>query len=94
MAGEAERTHGSTVEGANPANRLVIIKQPLGVVGCLTAWNFPVALLVRKVSTALAAGCTVVAKPSPETPISAVAVAILAQRAGFPAVALMFFLVT
>jgi succinate-semialdehyde dehydrogenase/glutarate-semialdehyde dehydrogenase len=85
MAGEAERTHGSTVEGANPANRFVIIKQPLGVVGCLTAWNFPVALLVRKVATALAAGCTVVAKPSPETPISAVAVAILAQRAGFPA---------
>jgi succinate-semialdehyde dehydrogenase len=84
MAGEAERAHGSTVEGANPSNRFLIIKQPIGVVGCLTAWNFPIALLVRKVATAFAAGCTAVAKPSPETPLSAVAVAILASRAGFP----------
>lgn len=84
MAGEAERAHGSTVAGANPANRFLITKQPVGVVGCLTAWNFPIALLVRKVATAFAAGCTAVAKPSPETPLSAVAVAILASKAGFP----------
>ncbi|VVT55004.1 uncharacterized protein SAPINGB_P004371 [Magnusiomyces paraingens] len=88
MAGEAERQHGSVANGNGPGptadNRMVVIKQPVGVVACLTPWNFPIALFVRKVATALAAGCTVVAKPSPETPISSLALAELARRAGIP----------
>jgi succinate-semialdehyde dehydrogenase/glutarate-semialdehyde dehydrogenase len=84
MVGEAERQHGSTINGASPENRFLTIKQPLGVVAALTPWNFPVALMVRKVATALAAGCTVVAKPSPETPISTLLLASLAKEAGFP----------
>ncbi|ODV91272.1 hypothetical protein CANCADRAFT_122059 [Tortispora caseinolytica NRRL Y-17796] len=84
MAGEAERQHGSTMEGALPGNRFVVIKKPIGVVACLMPWNFPVALACRKIATALAAGCTVVAKPSPETPLSTLAVAHLLELAGFP----------
>lgn len=87
MAGEAERQHGSIANGNGPGpttdNRFLVIKQPVGVVASLTPWNFPIALFVRKVATALAAGCTVVAKPSPETPVSALALGLLAQRAGF-----------
>lgn len=87
MAGEAERQHGSVAQGNGPGetanNRFVVIKQPIGVVACLTPWNFPIALFVRKVATALAAGCTIVAKPSPETPVSSLALAELARRAGF-----------
>ncbi|KAA8916630.1 hypothetical protein TRICI_001256 [Trichomonascus ciferrii] len=85
MAGEAERQHGSTIEGANPNNRFITTKQPVGVVAALTPWNFPVALVVRKAATALAAGCTVVSKPSPETPLSTLMIAQLATQAGFPA---------
>lgn len=87
MAGEAERQYGSVANGNGPGptanNRFVIIKQPVGVVATLTPWNFPIALFVRKVATALAAGCTVVNKPSPETPITCLALGLLAKRAGF-----------
>ncbi|PWN48504.1 aldehyde dehydrogenase [Violaceomyces palustris] len=83
--GEAERVHGQTIRGtANPNLRFITIKQPIGPVALLTPWNFPVALFVRKAATALAAGCTVVAKPSPETPLSTLAVSLLFSRAGFP----------
>ncbi|KDN46455.1 aldehyde dehydrogenase [Tilletiaria anomala UBC 951] len=82
--GEVERVQGQTVKGAaNAAIRFFTIKQPIGPVALLTPWNFPVALFVRKVVTALAAGCTVVAKPSPEAPLSTLAVARLLEQAGF-----------
>lgn len=88
MAGEAERQHGSIANGNGPGpaanNRFVVTKQPLGVVATLTPWNFPIALFLRKAATALAAGCTVVSKPSPETPLTANALAFLAKQAGYP----------
>jgi len=65
--------------------RLVVIKQPVGVVACITPWNFPNAMLARKIAPALAAGCTVVCKPANATPLSAFAFAVLAERAGIPA---------
>ena len=64
---------------------MLVIKQPIGVVGAITPWNFPLAMITRKISPALAAGCTVVVKPAPETPLSALALAELAVRAGVPA---------
>lgn len=67
---------------------MLVIKQPVGVVGAITPWNFPMSMITRKVAPALAAGCTVVLKPSEETPLSALALAELAQRAGLPAGAL------
>jgi succinate-semialdehyde dehydrogenase / glutarate-semialdehyde dehydrogenase len=82
--GEAERIHGSTFDAALPGRRTVVIKQPVGVAAALVPWNFPVALVLRKASAALAAGCTMVVKPSPETPLSALCLANLAVRAGFP----------
>lgn len=88
MAGEAERATGTYSEGNGPGraanNRYLVMKQPVGVVGIITPWNFPVALFLRKVATAVAAGCTVVSKPSPESPLTANALAILAMQAGFP----------
>lgn len=82
--GEAERIHGSTINSAIPGRRAFVIKQPIGVAAALVPWNFPVALMLRKASAALAAGCTMVVKPSPETPLSALCLANLAVRAGFP----------
>ncbi|KAL3464261.1 Aldehyde/histidinol dehydrogenase [Aspergillus heterothallicus] len=84
FAGEAERTHGEVVPAANPSQRILTIKQPLGVAACLVPWNFPIAMITRKVGAALAAGCTTVWKPAGETPLSALAQAVLAQEAGFP----------
>jgi succinate-semialdehyde dehydrogenase/glutarate-semialdehyde dehydrogenase len=84
FAGEAERTHGEVVPAANPNQRILTIKQPLGVAACLAPWNFPIAMITRKVGAALAAGCTTVWKPASETPLSALAQAVLAQEAGFP----------
>lgn len=86
--GEAERIHGSNFRSATPNRRAVVIKQPIGPVAALVPWNFPIALLLRKASAALAAGCTMVVKPSPETPISALCLASLALKAGFPSGAL------
>lgn len=84
FAGEAERTHGETVPPANLNQRILTIKQPIGVAACLAPWNFPIAMITRKCGAALAAGCTTVWKPAGETPLSALAQAVLATEAGFP----------
>lgn len=84
FVGEAERIQGSTISSAMPGRRSFTIKQPLGVAAALVPWNFPAVLMLRKACAALAAGCTMVVKPSPETPLSALALAKLATRAGFP----------
>jgi len=81
---EAKRAYGDTIPGHQPDKRIVVIKQPIGVVACITPWNFPLAMITRKVGPALAAGCTVVAKPASQTPFSALALAELAHRAGVP----------
>jgi succinate-semialdehyde dehydrogenase / glutarate-semialdehyde dehydrogenase len=83
-AGEAERIHGEVVPVANQNQRVLTFKQPLGVAACLAPWNFPIAMITRKVGAALAAGCTTVWKPAGETPLSCLAQAVLAQEAGFP----------
>lgn len=82
--GEAERSYGYTATGTTPGNRVITIQQPVGVVGVLTPWNFPSAMITRKVAGAIAAGCTVVLKPAAETPYSALALAELGERAGVP----------
>ena len=82
---EAKRIYGDTIPQPSNDKRLVVIKQPVGVVACITPWNFPNAMLTRKIAPALAAGCTVVCKPANETPLSAFAFAELAERAGIPA---------
>lgn len=85
FVGETERVQGQVVKSAtNPSLRFLTVLQPIGPVAILTPWNFPVALFIRKAVSALAAGCTIVAKPSPETPLSTLAVANLLHRAGFP----------
>jgi len=84
FVGEAERAHGSVFQGAAPSRRVFTIKQPLGVVAALVPWNFPVAMILRKAAAALAAGCTMIAKPSPETPLTALSLAYLAEKAGYP----------
>ncbi|KAI1770823.1 aldehyde dehydrogenase [Hypoxylon cercidicola] len=84
FAGEAERVQGTTFPAAMPGRRIFTIKQPIGVVAALVPWNFPIAMVLRKASAALAAGCTMVAKPSPETPLSALTLAYLAEKAGYP----------
>ncbi|NBC22426.1 MAG: succinate-semialdehyde dehydrogenase [Gammaproteobacteria bacterium] len=81
---EAKRINGDTIPGPSPDKRIVTIKQPVGVVACITPWNFPNAMLTRKIGPALAAGCTVVCKPANATPLSAFAIAELAERAGIP----------
>lgn len=85
FAEEAKRIYGDTIAPPSNDKRLVCIKQPVGVVACITPWNFPNAMLTRKIAPALAAGCTVVCKPANETPLSALAIAELALRAGIPA---------
>lgn len=84
FAEEAKRIYGDVI--APPANdkRILTIKQPVGVVGAITPWNFPNAMLARKIAPALAAGCTIVAKPAAQTPLSALALAVLAEEAGVP----------
>src|SRR6188474_45223 len=81
---EAKRVYGDTIPGHQPDKRLVVIKQPIGVVACITPWNFPLAMITRKAGPAIAAGCTVVLKPASQTPFSALALAELADRAGIP----------
>lgn len=83
FAGEAERVFGTVQTPAIPGRRVFTIKQPLGVAVALVPWNFPVAMILRKVAAALAAGCTIVVKPSPETPLSVGVLLELAIRAGF-----------
>ena len=84
FAEEAKRIYGDIIPEPVKDRRLLVIKQPVGVVACITPWNFPNAMLTRKIAPALAAGCTVVCKPASETPLSAFALAELAQRAGIP----------
>jgi len=81
---EAKRIYGETSLSHREDARIVVIKQPIGVVGAITPWNFPAAMITRKCAPALAAGCTVVAKPAGETPLTALALTVLAERAGIP----------
>ncbi|MGH1541607.1 MAG: NAD-dependent succinate-semialdehyde dehydrogenase [Arenicella sp.] len=85
FAEEAKRVYGDTIPEPSSDKRLVCVKQPVGVVACITPWNFPNAMLARKIAPALAAGCSVVCKPANETPLSAFAMVELAERAGIPA---------
>ena len=82
---EAKRVYGDTIPGHQPDKRIVVIKQPVGVVGSITPWNFPNAMIARKVAPALAVGCSFVSRPAELTPLSALAMAVLAERAGVPA---------
>ncbi|MGX5700365.1 NAD-dependent succinate-semialdehyde dehydrogenase [Acinetobacter kookii] len=84
FAEEAKRTYGDVIPHDKQGRRLVVIKQPVGVVAAITPWNFPNAMIARKVGPALAAGCTVVIKPASETPLSALALMVLAEQAGIP----------
>ncbi len=81
---EAKRIYGDVIPGHQADKRLLVIKQPVGVVASITPWNFPNAMIARKVGPALAVGCTFVARPASETPLSALAMAVLAERAGVP----------
>ena len=81
---EAKRVYGDTIPQHQADKRLMVIKQPVGVVACITPWNFPLAMITRKAGPAIAAGCTVVCKPAEQTPFSALALAELAERAGLP----------
>ena len=85
FAEEAKRVYGDTIPSPWDDRRLVVIKEPIGVCAALTPWNFPAAMITRKAGPALAAGCTMVAKPASSTPFSALALAVLAERAGIPA---------
>ena len=85
FAEEAKRTYGDTIPQDQHGRRIVTIRQPVGVVGSITPWNFPIAMISRKAGPAIASGCTFIAKPAPETPFSALAMAVLAERAGVPA---------
>lgn len=85
FAEEGKRTYGETIPSPSSQRRLLTIKQPVGVVAAITPWNFPCAMITRKVGPALAAGCTVVLKPAAETPLTALALAALAEEAGVPA---------
>lgn len=85
FAEEAKRAYGDVIPGHGADKRIVVLKQPIGVCAAITPWNFPNAMITRKVAPALAAGCTVVIKPAEATPLSALALAELAEQAGFPA---------
>src|SRR3974390_3696398 len=84
FAEEARRVYGETLPPQGADARLLAIKQPIGVCGGIPPWNFPCAMITRKVSPALAAGCTVVLKPANETPLTALALVALAEKAGIP----------
>jgi len=84
FAEEAKRVYGDVIDHPMPGKRIVVLKQPIGVVASITPWNFPAAMITRKCAPALAAGCPVVIKPASQTPLSALALAELADRAGFP----------
>ena len=85
FAEEAKRNYGETIPGHQTDKRITVIKQPIGVAASITPWNFPNAMITRKAAPALAAGCAFVARPSELTPLSALALGVLAQRAGLPA---------
>ena len=83
-AKKPKRAYGDVIPGHQPDKRIIVLKQPVGVVGSITPWNFPNAMIARKVAPALAVGCTFVARPAELTPLSALAMAVLAERAGVP----------
>lgn len=85
FAEQAKRISGDVLASPSAANRMLVLKEPIGVCAAITPWNFPIAMITRKVAPALAAGCTVVLKPAEQTPLSALALAELAERAGIPA---------
>ncbi|MBK7586243.1 MAG: NAD-dependent succinate-semialdehyde dehydrogenase [Myxococcales bacterium] len=84
-AGEATRVHGEVLPSGKPEKRILVLRQPVGVTAAITPWNFPAAMITRKLGPALAAGCTMVVKPAEQTPLSALALAELCERVGFPA---------
>jgi succinate-semialdehyde dehydrogenase/glutarate-semialdehyde dehydrogenase len=84
FAEEAKRVYGDVIPSPQTGKKLLVLKQPIGVTAAITPWNFPAAMITRKVAPALAAGCTMVLKPAPQTPFSALALADLAERAGIP----------
>ncbi|MEF2070706.1 NADP-dependent succinate-semialdehyde dehydrogenase [Consotaella aegiceratis] len=84
FAEEARRVYGDLVPGHQPDKRILVTKQPIGVVAAITPWNFPNAMITRKAGPALAAGCAMVLKPASQTPFSAIALAVLAEKAGLP----------
>lgn len=84
-AEEAKRVYGQSIPAPETDARILVLRQPLGVVAAITPWNFPAAMITRKVAPALAVGCSVVCKPAPETPLTALALGVLADRAGMPA---------
>ncbi|RUM96639.1 NAD-dependent succinate-semialdehyde dehydrogenase [Pseudaminobacter arsenicus] len=84
FAEEAKRVYGDTIPGFSSDRRIVVLKQPVGVCAAITPWNFPAAMITRKAGPALAAGCTMVVKPASQTPLSALALCVLAERAGMP----------
>ena len=84
FAEEGKRTYGDIIPSHTKDRRLIVIKQPVGVVAAITPWNFPLAMITRKVSPALAAGCSVIIRPTEESPLTALALAYLADKAGFP----------
>ncbi|MBU6297615.1 MAG: NAD-dependent succinate-semialdehyde dehydrogenase [Alphaproteobacteria bacterium] len=84
FAEEARRVYGETIPSPKSDGRIVVLRQPVGVVACITPWNFPAAMITRKAAPALAAGCTVVVKPAEATPLTALALAALAEQAGMP----------
>lgn len=85
FAEEGKRVYGDVIPSFAGNKRIVVLKEPIGVVAAITPWNFPNAMITRKVGPALAAGCTIVVKPAEDTPLSALALAELAERAGVPA---------
>ena len=85
FAEEGKRIYGDVIPGHQPDKRIVVTKEPVGVCAAITPWNFPLAMITRKAGPALAAGCTMVLKPATQTPYSALALAVLAERAGVPA---------
>ena len=84
FAEEGKRLYGEIIPGHQPDKRIVVLRQPVGVVAAITPWNFPAAMITRKAGPALAAGCPIVIKPATQTPFSALAMAVLADRAGLP----------
>ena len=85
FAEEGKRVYGDTVPAHQPDKRILVLKEPVGACAAITPWNFPTAMIARKAGAALAAGCPMVVKPAPQTPFSALALAVLAERAGLPA---------
>jgi succinate-semialdehyde dehydrogenase/glutarate-semialdehyde dehydrogenase len=84
FAEEAKRAYGDVIPSPNPNAKIIVTREPVGVVAAITPWNFPLAMITRKAGPALAAGCTMVLKPSEETPLSALALAVLAEKADIP----------